>query len=69
MLVIAISYYCAIAFMIFLIWFQAFLTDTTTPNYDLLSWIVLIVGASLWVVVLPLTNLEVISKHYSIDHH
>ncbi|CCQ60531.1 hypothetical protein CWATWH0402_353 [Crocosphaera watsonii WH 0402] len=48
-------------------WFKLFWADETTPRNDLSSWVVLIVGASLWVVVLPFANLELVLKAYSIN--
>ncbi|CCQ55100.1 MULTISPECIES: hypothetical protein [Crocosphaera] len=67
MLGIVISYYWAVALLIFSMWFKLFWADETTPRNDLSSWVVLIVGASLWVVVLPFANLELVLKAYSIN--
>ncbi len=68
MLAIAISYYWVIALIVFSMWFKVFWTDETTAKNDLYSWMVLIIGASLWVVVLPFANLELVIKAYSINH-
>ncbi|MGK7941678.1 MAG: hypothetical protein AB4062_16310 [Crocosphaera sp.] len=68
MLALVISYYWVIAFVVFSIWFKAFWTDETTAKHDLSSWIVLLVGASFWVVVVPFANLELLTKAYSINN-
>lgn len=33
---------------------NAFMNDRTTPKTDVLSWMVLLIGTSLWFVVLPM---------------
>ncbi len=68
MLGIVISYYWVIALIVFFMWFKVFWTDETTAKNDLSSWLVLIIGASCWVVVVPFANLELVLKAYSINH-
>ncbi len=68
MLAIAISYYWVIALIVFSMWFKIFWTDETTAKNDLFSWMVLIIGASLWVIVVPFANLELVMKAYSINN-
>ncbi|MDJ0510419.1 MAG: hypothetical protein QNJ64_14370 [Crocosphaera sp.] len=68
MLALVISYYWVIALVVFFVWFKAFWADETTAKYDLSSWMVLIIGASLWVVVIPFANLELILKASSINN-
>ncbi|MDJ0600037.1 MAG: hypothetical protein QNJ37_14490 [Crocosphaera sp.] len=68
MLAIVISYYWVIASIIFFVWVKAFWADETTPKHDLCSWMVLMIGASLWIVVLPFANLELVLKAYSIHN-
>ncbi len=68
MLAIAISYYWLIALIVFCVWFKVFWTDETTAKNDLSSWLVLVIGASFWVVVIPFANLELVLKAYSINH-
>ncbi|MDJ0661485.1 MAG: hypothetical protein QNJ42_18650 [Crocosphaera sp.] len=68
MLAIVISCYWVIALIVFSLWFKIFWADETTANSDLYSWMVLIIGASLWVVVLPFANLELVMKTYSINN-
>ncbi|WP_107667686.1 hypothetical protein [Cyanothece sp. BG0011] len=68
MLAIAISYYWVIALIVFCVWFKTFWTDQTTAKNDIYSWMVLVIGASFWVVVIPFANLELVLKAYSIHH-
>ncbi|MDJ0844278.1 hypothetical protein [Crocosphaera sp.] len=68
MLAIVISYYWVVALLVFFLWFRLFWADETTAKSDLSSWMVLIIGASLWVVVLPFANLELVIKAYSIHN-
>lgn len=68
MLAIVISYYWFVALLVFSLWFRLFWADETTAKSDLSSWMVLIIGASLWVVVLPFANLELVIKAYSIHN-
>ncbi|MDJ0732042.1 MAG: hypothetical protein QNJ33_18855 [Crocosphaera sp.] len=68
MLEIVISYYWVMALIVFSVWFKIFWTDETTAKNDLSSWIVLMIGASFWVVVLPFANLELALKAYSINN-
>ncbi len=42
--IVALSYYL-----------KMFLQDTTTPKQDLTSWLVVVLGASLWPITLPMT--------------
>ena len=67
MLALIISYYWVIALVVFSVWFKAFWADETTVKHDCSSWMVLIIGASLWVVVIPFANLELLLNTYSIN--
>ncbi|GBF79441.1 hypothetical protein [Aphanothece sacrum] len=67
MLTTVIGYYSIIALVVFLAWFKAFWNDSTTSKTDLSSWMVLIIGASLWVIVVPFANLELVTKVSTTD--
>ncbi|MGE5657748.1 MAG: hypothetical protein ACM37W_14170 [Actinomycetota bacterium] len=54
--------YLIISLIVFSVWFTKFLSDTTTPKDDRISWIALIVGPLLWPIVLPLSILELMNK-------
>ena len=55
-------WYLAIALVIFSIWFRCFLLDRTTPNNDIMSWIILLIAPFFWPIVLPLSIRELIIK-------
>ncbi|WP_239005370.1 hypothetical protein [Gloeothece citriformis] len=58
----AISYYFLISFVLFIYWLKFWLTDSTTPKTHLKSWLILMVGTSLWPLVLPFAYLELLTK-------
>ncbi|MEL4898395.1 hypothetical protein [Crocosphaera sp. Alani8] len=65
MLKIIVGGYWVIALIVFLVWFRIFWNDETTAKNDFFSWMVLIIGASFWVVALPLAILELAIKSSS----
>lgn len=62
MLLIAIFYYFLISLLVFAFWLRAFIADSTTDKRDPTSWLVLIIGTSLWPLVLPFAYLELMNK-------
>nr|ADN13516.1 conserved hypothetical protein [Gloeothece verrucosa PCC 7822] len=62
MLSVAVVYYIVIAVLVFSFWLKVFMADTTTEKTDLMSWLVLIIGTSLWPLVLPFAYLEISNK-------
>ncbi len=47
--------YWVVALCVFTAYLVAFLKDTQTPKTDRLSWMVLCIGAVLWIIVLPIS--------------
>lgn len=54
MIIVILVYYALVAAVIFTAWLNVFLHDATTPNTHLLSWVVLVFGSGLWIVIIPL---------------
>jgi hypothetical protein len=57
-----ITWYLAIALIVFSIWFVLFWLDTTTPKTHLLSWLVLLIAPLFWPIVIPPSCVELIGK-------
>ena len=62
MLLTVIGYYILIALVIFGLWLKTFIADSTVEKTDIISWVALIIGTSLWPLVLPLAYLELSHK-------
>ncbi len=62
MLSVALGYYGIVATLVFTAWLSVFWQDVTTPKTDMTSWIALVVGSSLWVIILPFAYLELMQK-------
>jgi len=62
MLQTLITWYLAIALIVFCIWFVLFWLDTTTPKTHLLSWLVLLIAPLFWPIVIPPSCIELIGK-------
>jgi hypothetical protein len=57
------SWYAIVAGLLFRTWLEHADRDTTmTPNQQRLSWVVLFVATSLWVLTLPLAYRELLKK-------
>jgi cytochrome c oxidase subunit IV len=65
----AIALYLTIATLIFCILLISFLLDHSTLKTDKKSWAVVILGSIFWVVVMPLSFLEVTCKFLKIGRH
>lgn len=57
-----LAWYWAIYWMVFVYWFILFLQDETTPNSDLISWIILLIAPLFWFIVLPISSWELSRK-------
>ena len=55
-------WYLTVSATVFCYWFILFLTDRSTPNNHLASWLILIIAPLLWPVVLPISIVELITK-------
>lgn len=62
MLFIIATYYLFISLTMFTLWLRVFLADSSTKKTDIISWIALIIGSTLWPLVLPFAYLELNSK-------
>ncbi len=53
-----VTCYLSIALMVFIYWFMMFYLDRSTSNFDLLSWMVLLIAPLFWPIVLPISSWE-----------
>ena len=57
-----VSWYWTIALMVFFYWLMCFYLDRTTSKFDLISWIVILIGPLFWPIILPLSSWELSHK-------
>lgn len=57
-----LAVYLTVALFVFLVLLSAFLLDRSTPKTHRLSWLVVVLGSAFWLVVIPLSFVEVVRK-------
>lgn len=57
-----VTWYLAIASIVFVYWLMLFYLDETTSKFDPISWLVLLIAPWFWPIVLPISSWELSRK-------
>ena len=57
-----LHHYLTISLMIFCLYLAKFLSDNTTNKNDVTSWIALLIVSVFWIILLPVSSLELTKK-------
>ena len=57
-----VAWYWIVTLILFVYWFMLFYQDQSTPNNDLISWVVLFLASLFWPITLPISILELSYK-------